>query len=88
MNEQWKNAYREGFADGYAAAKKEMNYTNFPPLYWNNGLPVTSVGTIPGYDPKSSVSSMKGTPTGGLSYSINQPDQHFVTGMSVSSSDC
>lgn len=82
MNE-WKNGYKEGFADGYAAAKKEMNYTNFPPLYWGiNGAPVTSIGTVPGLDPKSSVSSMQ---AGGGT--MNNTD-HFVTGMSVDAHGC
>ena len=73
-NEEWKKAYREGFADGYAAAKKEMNYQNFPPVYYGGATPKPS-----GY------STVMGTPTGGLSYAMNE---HFVTGMSVDNVGC
>jgi len=73
MNE-WKNGYKEGFADGYAAAKKEMNYTNFPPLYWQNGGPVMAT------DPRAASSTTRadGCPSTGP----------FVTGMTMASSDC
>jgi hypothetical protein len=86
MNNDWKSAYKEGFADGYAAAKKEMNYQNFPPVYWGTGAAV-SMGTIPGRDPKASVSSTQAVPMPGT-YSINKPaPNHFVTGMSLAD-DC
>lgn len=29
MKEEWKKAYREGFADGYAAAKKEQVFNPY-----------------------------------------------------------
>lgn len=29
MKEEWKKAYREGFADGYAAAKKEQIFNPY-----------------------------------------------------------
>ena len=29
-NEDWKKAYKEGFSDGYAAAKKEMSKNAVP----------------------------------------------------------
>ncbi len=88
INEEWKKAYREGFADGYAAAKKEMNYLNFPPVYYGGSTPNgpnPRAGTVSN-DPRTAV---MGTPTGGLSYAINKPDphhkmeEHFVTGMTV-----
>lgn len=90
-NEEWKRAYKEGFSEGYAQAKKDMNYLNFPPVYWGTG-PAVSVGTIPGRDPKASVSSTQAVPMPGT-YGINKPGpdhkiEPFVTGMSVSSSDC
>lgn len=77
MNEQWKNAYKEGFADGYAAAKKEMNYTNFPPVYYN---PV--MGTPVATDPRAVTSSIRAT-----GYPPVNNGQ-FVSGMSLSGSDC
>jgi len=76
-NTEWKNGYKEGFADGYAAAKKELNYRNYPPVYW--GTPNYGADWNKPYC---------GTPTGGLSYSMNASNNHFVTGLSVSSSDC
>jgi hypothetical protein len=85
INEEWKKAYKEGFADGYAAAKKEMNYQNFPPVYYGGSTPT---GPIP------RGSAVMGTPTGGLSYAINKPDphhkmeEHFVTGMTVQDIGC
>ncbi len=85
INEEWKKAYRDGFADGYAAAKKEMNYQNFPPVYYGGSTPN---GPIP------RGSAVMGTPTGGLSYAINKPDphhkmkEHFVTGMTVQDIGC
>ncbi len=75
INEEWKKAYKEGFADGYAAAKKEMNYANYPPLYYGGSTPN---GPIP------RGSAVMGPPTGGLSYAMNEKkEEHFVTGMTV-----
>lgn len=74
INEEWKKAYKEGFAEGYAAAKKEMNYTNYPPVYYGGSTP----------NPNA-YSTVMGTPTGGLSYAMNE---HFVTGMSVDNVGC
>ena len=81
-NEDWKKAYKEGFSDGYAAAKKELNYQNFPPVYYGGvgvrtndphapvlGTPTTAGGFVS--------SPVSGVPTGGLntkdprSYAIN-----------------
>jgi hypothetical protein len=91
-NEEWKKAYREGFADGYAAAKKEMNYQNFPPVYYGGATPTGPIPrgsavmgtpvTAGGYVSDPPVASV---PTGGLSYSLNE---HFVTGMSVDNVGC
>ena len=35
-NTEWKNGYEEGFAAGWKAAndKNNLNYTNFPPVYY------------------------------------------------------
>ena len=82
INEEWKKAYKEGFADGYAAAKKEMNYQNlsfqnFPPVYYGGASPKPSA-----------YSTAMGTPTGGLSYSLNERQEAFVTGISVQDIGC
>jgi hypothetical protein len=73
-NEEWKKAYREGFADGYAAAKKEMNYQNFPPVYYGGSTPNGPIPTGPiprdGTVYMNPRSSVMGTPTPG--YAINQ----------------
>ena len=69
---EWQQAYRQGYRDGRADEKKEMNYTNYPPVYWGGtGGPVTA-GTV-SVDPRTSI---MGTPTGGLSYAVNEIDQH------------
>lgn len=95
MNE-WKNGYKEGFADGYAAAKKELNYQNYPPVYYRGvgvaGGPLTSSGTV-SMDPRASI---LGTPTPG--YTINKADpEHkmeyqgrtpFVSAFTVLGDDC
>lgn len=88
INEEWKKAYKEGFADGYAAAKKEMNYTNYPPVYYGGSTPngpIPRAGTVSN-DPRTAV---MGTPTGGLSYAMNEKkEEHFVTGMTVQDIGC
>jgi hypothetical protein len=86
INEEWKKAYRDGFSDGYAQAKKEA-------LGFNPYGTGTVLGTPNVYYGTSSnpVASVRGVPTGGLASKYDIPDipsQHFVTGMSVSSSDC
>ena len=75
MNEELLKAYRQGYRDGREDAKKEMNYQNFPPVYYGG------IGT--GSNPTGSAGM--GTPTGGLSYSMND---HFVTGMSHDNVGC
>ncbi len=74
-NEEWRQAYRQGYRDGRDDAEnKKMNYQNFPPVYYGGATPKPS-----GY------STVMGTPTGGLSYAMNE---HFVTGMSVDNVGC
>ena len=80
MNEEWKKVYREGFADGYAAAKKEMNYLNFPPVYYGG---VGSAGTKVN-DPRAAVMGTPPYP----GYAVNNTPEHFVTGMSVTDIGC
>jgi hypothetical protein len=81
-NTEWKNGYKEGFAEGWRAAQESQKYSyqNFPPVYYGGGAtPRSTVGPV-------------GLPTGGLSYAQNIPDipsQHFATGMtSTLSEDC
>lgn len=97
MTNEWKQAYREGFSDGYAAAKKEMNYTNYPPVYYGgvakaSGPNISSSGTV-SIDPRASI---MGTPTPG--YAINKagPDHKmeyqgrmpFASAFTVLGDDC
>ena len=49
-NTEWKNGYDQGFAAGWKAAKadKDLNYQNFPPVYYEKNLePPRSVYNIP-----------------------------------------
>jgi hypothetical protein len=71
MNNDWKTGYKEGFADGYMAAKKEMNYQNlsyqnFPPVYYK--APETAA------DPRTVAGPIKTTGTveglAGLSFPV------------------
>ena len=83
-NEEWRQAYRHGYRDGRDDAKKEMNYTNYPPVYYGGATPN---GPIP------RGSAVMGTPTGGLSVAINKPDPDhkmdpFVTGMTAEYKGC
>lgn len=39
MNIEWKNGFQEGFAAGWKAAKTELNYTNYPPVYYGEYKP-------------------------------------------------
>lgn len=72
-NEEWRQAYRQGYRDGREDTKKEMNYQNFPPVYYG-GASVKP----------DSRSAVMGTPAPG-GYAVNKinPNEYFVTGMSV-----
>lgn len=50
MNEEWKKAYREGFSDGYALAKKDFVRATAPVAtvdtnYWNTATKPLGVTT-------------------------------------------
>lgn len=76
-NTEWKTGYREGFADGYAQAKKEG--FNLSPY---------GAGTVTGAPPVTysvnPVASVRGTPTGlGI-----PPTGPFVATSMMLSNDC
>jgi len=80
INEEVRQAYRQGYRDGREDAKKEMNYQNYPPVYYG--------GATAKPDPRVAV---MGTPTGGLSYSMNEKQQNpdpFVSGMTADYIGC
>lgn len=70
MNIEWKKGYEEGFAAGWKAAKSELSYTNFPPVYYRGGGPVgtyniPTVATMAD-TPYSSTVALTSIPTGCL----------------------
>lgn len=81
-NNEWKKGYREGFADGYAQAKKEQVFNPYGPGTVLGSPPVTW-GTDK--NPRSILDGPSTCATG-MAYASNPAA--FVTGMSVSSSDC
>lgn len=85
MNKDWKNGYRDGFADGYAAAKKEQAFNPYgsgtvmgtpnlgaPPVNWGTDVRPRSI--LDG--PSTSYAS---------SHAPDIPEQFYGT---LSSSDC
>lgn len=47
-NKEWKSGYEEGFAAGWKAAKNDLNYTNFPPVYYNPIVGAKPTGSYAG----------------------------------------
>lgn len=69
-NTEWKNGYDAGFTAGWKAAKSELSYTNFPPVYYAT-KPVGSYSSYGGTmaDTPSYTHSIS---TGGLSGTLSE----------------